>query len=250
MFKNLTTPETKTVAVHALVNSRDAGGGSMKPLSTLAAVACTLALGPRVGVAQRSLSRSTAPARRSRTRSTRSGSTSTQDEPERADQLPADRLGRRHPPDHGQTVFFGATDGPMTEEQILAAPGKILHLPTVLGADVPVYNLPGVSGELKFTGRCSPTSTSARSRSGTIPALAKLNRGVKLPATDITVVHRSDGSGTTYIFVDYLAKVSPEWKKTVGVATSVNWPTGVGGKGNEGVAGWCSRCRARSATSS
>ena len=136
-----------------------------------------------------------------------------------------------------QTVFFGATDGPMTEEQILAAPGKILHLPTVLGADVPVYNLPGVSGEIKFTGAVLADIYLGKITKWNDPALVKLNPATKLPATDITVVHRSDGSGTTYIFVDYLAKASPEWKKRVGVATSVNWPTGVGGKGNEGVAG-------------
>jgi phosphate transport system substrate-binding protein len=136
-----------------------------------------------------------------------------------------------------QTVFFGATDGPMTREQLLAAPGNILHLPTVLGAVVPVYNIEGVSAELKFTG-----STLAGIFMGTItkwndPAIAKLNAGVILPATDITVVHRSDGSGTTYIFADYLGKVSPEWKKRVGISTALNWPVGLGGKGNEGVAG-------------
>ena len=136
-----------------------------------------------------------------------------------------------------QTVFFGATDGPMTQEQILAAPGKLLHLPTVLGADVPVYNLPGVSGELKFSGIALADIFLGKITKWNDPALVKLNPAAKLPATDITVVHRSDGSGTTYIWVDFLAKVSPEWKKRVGVATSVNWPTGVGGKGNEGVAG-------------
>ena len=136
-----------------------------------------------------------------------------------------------------QTVFFGATDGPMTEEQILAAPGKILHLPTVLGADVPVYNLPGVSGELKFSGAVLADIFLGKITKWNDPALVKLNPSAKLPTTDITVVHRSDGSGTTYIWVDFLAKASPEWKKRVGVATSVNWPTGVGGKGNEGVAG-------------
>jgi phosphate transport system substrate-binding protein len=136
-----------------------------------------------------------------------------------------------------QTVFFGATDGPMTEEQILAAPGKLVHLPTVLGADVPVYNLPGVTAVLKFTGPLLADIFLGKVTKWNDAALAKLNPGVKLPDTAITVVHRSDGSGTTYIWVDYLAKVSPEWKKRVGVATSVNWPTGVGGKGNEGVSG-------------
>ena len=136
-----------------------------------------------------------------------------------------------------QTVFFGATDGPMTEEQILAAPGRILHLPTVLGADVPIYNLPGVRGEVKFTGAVLADIYLGKVTKWNDPALVKLNPSVTLPGTDITVVHRSDGSGTTYIFVDFLAKTSPEWKKRVGVATSVMWPTGVGGKGNEGVAG-------------
>jgi phosphate transport system substrate-binding protein len=136
-----------------------------------------------------------------------------------------------------ETVFFGATDGPMTEEQIKAAPGRILHLPMVLGADVPVYNLPGVSGELKFTGPLLADIFLGKIKKWNDPALVKLNPSARLPATDITVVHRSDGSGTTYIWVDYLAKVSPEWKKRVGVATSVNWPTGVGGKGNEGMSG-------------
>jgi phosphate transport system substrate-binding protein len=136
-----------------------------------------------------------------------------------------------------QTVFFGATDGPMTADQIFAAPGPILHLPTVLGADVPVYNIPGVDAQLKFTGKVLAEIFLGKITKWNDPAIAGLNPGVKLPATDITVAHRSDGSGTTYIFVDYLSKVSPEWKKTVGVATSVNWPVGVGGKGNEGVAG-------------
>jgi phosphate transport system substrate-binding protein len=136
-----------------------------------------------------------------------------------------------------QTVFFGATDGPMTADQILAAPGRILHLPTVLGGVVPVYNVPGVRTELKFTGQILADIFLGRITRWDNPALAKLNAGVNLPPTEITVVHRSDGSGTTYIWVDYLAKVSVDWKKRVGVATSVNWPVGVGGKGNEGVAG-------------
>jgi phosphate transport system substrate-binding protein len=136
-----------------------------------------------------------------------------------------------------QTVFFGATDGPMTNEQLLAAPSKILHFPTVLGADVPVYNIPGVRAELKFTGTVLADIFLGKITKWNDPAIVKLNSGVNLPSTDITVVHRSDGSGTTYIWVDYLAKVSPEWKSKVGVATSVNWPVGLGGKGNEGVAG-------------
>jgi phosphate transport system substrate-binding protein len=135
------------------------------------------------------------------------------------------------------TVFFGATDGPMTDDQLRAAPGPILHFPTVLGADVPVYNIPGIEADLKFTGPLLADIFLGKVTKWNDAALTKLNPGVQLPATDITVVHRSDGSGTTYIWVDYLAKVSPEWKQKVGVATSVNWPTGVGGKGNEGVAG-------------
>jgi len=136
-----------------------------------------------------------------------------------------------------QTVFFGATDGPMTPEQLQAAPGKILHFPTVLGAVVPVYNLPGVTADLKFSGPVLADIFLGKITKWNDPAIAALNAGVALPATDITVAHRADGSGTTYIWVDYLAKVSPEWKTKVGVATSVNWPTGVGGRGNEGVAG-------------
>ena len=136
-----------------------------------------------------------------------------------------------------RTVFFGATDGPMTQDQLLSAPGRILHFPTVLGADVPVYNIPGVSEELKFTGPLLADIFLGKVAKWNDPAIGRLNPTVKLPPTDIVVCHRSDGSGTTYIWVDYLSKVSPEWKKTVGVATSVNWPVGVGGKGNEGVAG-------------
>jgi len=139
------------------------------------------------------------------------------------------------------TVFFGATDGPMSDDQLKQAPGPILHFPTVLGGDVPVYNLPGVTAELKFTGSLLADIFLGKITKWNDPAIVKLNAGVQLPATDITVVHRSDGSGTTYIWVDYLSKVSPEWKMKVGVATSVNWPTGIGGKGNEGVAGLVSQ---------
>jgi phosphate transport system substrate-binding protein len=135
------------------------------------------------------------------------------------------------------TVFFGATDGPMTNEQLQAAPGKVLHFPMVLGGDVPVYNLPGLNVELKFTGPLLADIFLGKITKWNDPALAKVNAGVNLPASDITVVHRSDASGTTYIWVDYLSKVSPEWKMRAGVATQVNWPTGVGGKGNEGVSG-------------
>jgi phosphate transport system substrate-binding protein len=136
-----------------------------------------------------------------------------------------------------QTVFFGATDGPMTDEQLQSAPGRILHFPTVLGGVVPVYNIPGVKEELKFTGPVLANIFLGSITKWNDPQIAKLNQGVNLPGTDITIVHRAESSGTTYIFVDYLGKVSPEWKKRVGVATSVNWPVGVGGKGNEGVSG-------------
>ena len=136
-----------------------------------------------------------------------------------------------------QTVFFGATDGPMTDEQLKTAPGPVVHFPTVLGAVVPVYNIPDVTAELKFTGPILADIFLGKIKKWNDPALAKLNPGVKLPATDVTVVHRSDGSGTTYIFVDYLSKVSPDFKSQVGVSTSVKWPAGVGGKGNEGVSG-------------
>jgi phosphate transport system substrate-binding protein len=137
-----------------------------------------------------------------------------------------------------QTVFFGASDGPMTDEQLKDAP--ILHFPTVLGAVVPVYNLEGVS-DLKFSGPVIADIYLGKIKKWNDPAIARLNAGVKLPTTDIAVVHRSDGSGTTYIWVDYLSKVSPEFKSKVGVNTSVNWPVGVGGKGNEGVAGLVSQ---------
>ena len=136
-----------------------------------------------------------------------------------------------------QTVFFGATDGPMTNDQIFAAGTPILHLPTVLGGVVPVYEIPGVTSELRFTGPVLADIFLGKVTKWNDPAIRNLNPGVNLPNTDITVVHRSDGSGTSYIWCDYLAKVSPEYKKVVGVATSVNWPAGVGAKGNEGVAG-------------
>jgi len=140
-----------------------------------------------------------------------------------------------------ETVFFGATDGPMTEEQLKAAPGAIMHFPMVLGAVVPIFSIPGFRGDLKFSGQVLVDIFLGKVTKWNDAALVKLNPGANLPGTDITVVHRSDGSGTSYIWVDYLAKVSPEWKSKVGVATSVNWPTGVGGKGNEGVAGLVSQ---------
>jgi phosphate transport system substrate-binding protein len=134
------------------------------------------------------------------------------------------------------TVFFGATDGPMTNDQLMAAPGKLLHFPTVLGGVVPVFNVAGVN-ELKFTGPLLANIFLGKITKWNDPAIAQLNPGVKLPGDDITVTHRTDGSGTTYIWADYLAKVSPEWKQKVGVNTSLNWPVGLGGKGSEGVAG-------------
>jgi phosphate transport system substrate-binding protein len=135
-----------------------------------------------------------------------------------------------------QTVFFGATDGPMTPDQLLGAPGKVLHFPTVLGAVVPIYNIPGVNTELKFTGPMLANIFLGKITKWNDPEIVKANPGVTLPNNvDITIAHRSDGSGTTYIFMDYLAKMSPEWKSKVGVATSVNWPVGLGGKGNDGV---------------
>src|SRR4051812_11895645 len=110
-----------------------------------------------------------------------------------------------------QTVFFGATDGPMTNDQLLAAPGRLMHVPTVLGAVVPVYNLPGLKAELRFTGEVLANIYLGKITKWNDAAIAKVNAGVNLPAVDITVVHRSDASGTSYIFVDYLAKISPEW---------------------------------------
>jgi phosphate transport system substrate-binding protein len=136
-----------------------------------------------------------------------------------------------------QTVFFGATDGPMTDDQMLAAPGKIFHFPTVLGAVVPVYNVPNLRADLKFSGAVLADIFLGKITKWNDAAIAKLNAGVTLPTTDITVVHRSDGSGTTYIWTDYLGKISPEWKMKVGVGQAPNWPAGIGGKGNEGVAG-------------
>jgi len=135
------------------------------------------------------------------------------------------------------TVDFGASDGPMTDDQLKEAKIKILHVPTVLGADVPAYNIPGVTEELKFTPQVLAGIFLGKITNWNDKAIAAANPGVSLPNQDIIVVHRSDGSGTTYIFTDYLAKVSPEWQNQVGKGTSVKWPTGIGGKGNEGVAG-------------
>jgi len=135
------------------------------------------------------------------------------------------------------TVDFGASDGPMTDEQLSQAKTKILHIPTVLGADVPAYNIPGVTGELKFTPEVLAGIFMGKITSWNDPALAKANPEANLPNQPIVVIHRSDGSGTTYIWTDYLSKVSSDWQTQVGKGTSVKWPVGLGGKGNEGVAG-------------
>jgi phosphate transport system substrate-binding protein len=135
------------------------------------------------------------------------------------------------------TVDFGASDGPMTDEQLAEAKVKILHVPTVLGSVVPAYNIPGVTQELKFTPDVLVGIFLGKIKNWNDPALTKANPGVKFPNREIVVAHRSDGSGTTYVFTDYLSKVSPDWAKTVGKGTSVKWPSGIGGKGNEGVAG-------------
>jgi phosphate transport system substrate-binding protein len=139
------------------------------------------------------------------------------------------------------TVDFGGSDGPMNDDQLKAFQDKhgfgILHFPTVLGAAVPTYNIPGVSAELNFTSDAIVGIFLGKITKWNDPAIAGPNKGVNLPGNDIVVVHRSDGSGTTYIWTDYLSKVSDEWKNKVGKGTSVNWPVGLGGKGNEGVAG-------------
>lgn len=136
-----------------------------------------------------------------------------------------------------QTVDFGASDGPMTDQQLAEAKFKILHIPTVLGAVVPAYNIPGVTGEIKFTPEALAGIFLGKISKWNDSAITSANPGINFPSTDIIVVHRSDGSGTTYIFTDYLSKVSPEWASGPGKGTSVKWPVGLGGKGNEGVAG-------------
>ncbi|MFZ0684191.1 MAG: phosphate ABC transporter substrate-binding protein PstS [Terriglobales bacterium] len=135
------------------------------------------------------------------------------------------------------TVDFGASDGPMSDEQLKEAKTPILHIPTVLGAVVPAYNVPGVEGEIKFTPEVLAGIYLGKIRKWNEPALTQANPGVKLPDQPIVAIYRSDGSGTTFIFTDYLSKVSPEWNTTVGKGTSPKWPIGIGGKGNEGVAG-------------
>jgi len=134
------------------------------------------------------------------------------------------------------TVDFGATDGPMNDQQIATVNGNVLHVPTVLGAVAVTYNLPSIGNtKLKFDGNLLVDIFMGRVTKWNDPKIAALNPGVKLPDMDLVVVHRSDGSGTTYVFTDYLNKFSREWKDKVGYATSVNWPIGLGGKGNEGV---------------
>jgi len=139
------------------------------------------------------------------------------------------------------TVDFGASDGPMTEEQLKEAESKqgtqVLHIPTVMGAVVLTYNLPGVGQGLKFTSDVLADIFLGRVTMWNDPRLTSLNPGMKLPGQQILVAHRSDGSGTTFIFTDYLTKVSKAWEEKVGRGTSVRWPVGLGGKGNEGVSG-------------
>jgi phosphate transport system substrate-binding protein len=139
------------------------------------------------------------------------------------------------------TVDFGATDGPMNDDQIKAFQAKrgtdVLHFPTVLGAVVATYNVPGVTGTLNFTPEALAGIYLGKITKWNDPTIAGANKGVNLPAQDIVVIHRSDGSGTTYIWTDYLSQVSEEWKGKVNKATSVNWPVGLGGKGSEGVTG-------------
>jgi len=139
------------------------------------------------------------------------------------------------------TVDFGASDGPMTDMQMKEFQDKrgsaILHFPTVLGAVVPTYNIPGVTGSLNFTAEALAGIYLGKITKWDDPELTKANPGIKLPSSNIVVVHRSEGSGTTYVWVDYLSKISKEWETKVGKAASVNWPVGLGGKGNEGVSG-------------
>lgn len=135
-----------------------------------------------------------------------------------------------------ETVDFGASDGPMSDDNLAKAPRKLLHFPTVAGADVITYNLPD-DPKVKIDGPTIAAIFLGKVTKWNDPAIASQNPDVKLPDLDIVVVHRSDGSGTTYIFTDYLSKVSPDWKEKVGKGTSVSWPAGLGGKGNEGVSG-------------
>ena len=135
------------------------------------------------------------------------------------------------------TVDFGASDGPMTDEQLSQAKTKILHIPTVMGAVVPAYNIPGITGEVKFTPQALAGIFLGKITTWNDKAIASSNPGMDFPNQPIIVVHRSDGSGTSFIFTDYLSKVSSEWAAGPSKGTSVKWPVGLGGKGNEGVAG-------------
>jgi phosphate transport system substrate-binding protein len=135
------------------------------------------------------------------------------------------------------TIDFGASDGPMTDQQIAESKVAVMHIPTVLGAVVPVYNIPGVTGNLNLAPDVIADIYLGKIKKWDDPRLAKDNPGVKFPSTAILPVYRSDGSGTTYIFTDFLSKISPDWAKKVGKSTSVKWPVGIGQKGNEGVAG-------------
>jgi phosphate transport system substrate-binding protein len=135
------------------------------------------------------------------------------------------------------TVDFGASDSPMTDEQLSQAPAKVLHFPTVLGAVVATYNLAGVKQEINFTPEALAGIFLGTVTKWNDPILAKANPGVAFPAADIVVVHRSDGSGTTFVWTDYLSKANPAWKSKVAAGTAVNWPVGLGAKGNEGVSG-------------
>ncbi len=140
-----------------------------------------------------------------------------------------------------QTVHFGATDAPLSDDQVAEFRKRfgteVVHVPTALGAVAVVYNLPGIAKPLRFTGELLADLFLGRVRMWNDPRIAELNPGVRLPPLPVTVVHRSDGSGTTYIFTEYLSKVSAEWRERVGFGKSVAWPTGLGGKGNEGVGG-------------
>ena len=135
------------------------------------------------------------------------------------------------------TVDFGASDGPMTDEQLSQFKGQIFHIPTVLGSVVPAYNIAGLTGEIRFTPELLADIFLGKITNWNDKAIAKVNPDLHLAGKNIIIVHRSDGSGTSYIFTDFLSKVSPEWKSRVGKATSVSWPVGIGAKGNEGVAG-------------
>ncbi len=135
------------------------------------------------------------------------------------------------------TVDFGASDSPMTNEQLAATPFKVLHFPTVIGAVVPAYNVAGVKGELNFTPEALAGIFLGTITRWNDPEIARANPGAGLPSAGIVVIHRSDGSGTTFVWTDYLSKVSAAWRQKVGAGTAVRWPAGLGAKGNEGVAG-------------